>query len=331
MERENGMVKWNKFNESESDRDIQNIENYINSDLVVHSDMFAYHLKNIYNQSFFPYEVLTEASDLPKDTEDGEQVHFAHSIPTTLLFGSFEKPENILLMNILHPEFDEFDEESYADMKRRVEKYVFMLKNIITDVDFVIASFPVHIPEDQMYVDGVESAYNIGLHSVIFTPQGSIGRAMVSRSTEDMKDVLGVKGNKSGVIVKYDVPKSGKTIPHKSVRKKAVQEDNAETLMFSQMLETFYDMPTLSDEFALNTFVDQIQKDDIKVMATRTIFLEDLQDKVFNLPTDGFVIMEERMDKKEWEEIIKVIMAKNNVPDKEVDKLLHILNLMEEE
>ena len=31
-----------------------------------------------------------------------------------------------------------------------------MLKNIITDVDFVIASFPVHIPEDERIVDGVE-------------------------------------------------------------------------------------------------------------------------------------------------------------------------------
>ena len=41
--------------------------------------------------------------------------------------------------------------------------------------------------------------------------------------------------------------------------------------------------------------------------------------------------MGETMSKKEWEEIIKVIMAKNNVPDEDVDRLINILNLMEEE
>ena len=66
-------------------------------------------------------------------------------------------------------------------------------------------------------------------------------------------------------------------------------------------------------------------------MATRSIFLEELQDKIVNLPTDGFVLMGETMSKKEWEEIIKVIMAKNNVPDEDEDRLINILNLMEEE
>lgn len=345
MERESGMVKWNKFNDAEQEAGLKEIENYVNSDIVVNSDLIAYHLKNIYNQSFFPFEIIRRSEGLDNPGFDGkihgfldpyenEFVHddFMVSIPTTLLFGSFTKPENILLMNILNPEFDEHEEdESYEDMKTRVSKYVYMLKNIITDVDFVIASFPVHIPENERIVDGVECAYDVGLHSIIFTPQGSIGRAVVNRSTKDMYDVFGEKGNQSGVVVRYEVPKGGKTIPHKSIRKKALKEDSAETLIFSNMLETFYELPSFSDEFALNTFVDQIQKNDIKVMATRSIFLEELQDKIVNLPTDGFVLMGETMSKKEWEEIIKVIMAKNNVPDEDVDRLINILNLMEEE
>ena len=41
MERESGMVKWNKFNDAENSRDINEIEQYVNSELVVHSEMFA--------------------------------------------------------------------------------------------------------------------------------------------------------------------------------------------------------------------------------------------------------------------------------------------------
>ena len=53
MERESGMVKWNKFNDAEQEAGLKEIENYVNSDIVVNSDLIAYHLKNIYNQSFF--------------------------------------------------------------------------------------------------------------------------------------------------------------------------------------------------------------------------------------------------------------------------------------
>ena len=333
MERESGMVKWNKFNDAENSRDINEIEQYVNSELVVHSEMFAKHIQGIYNQSFFPYEItkIAEGYDNFHDHVDHDCEDYSIAIPTTFLFGSFTKPENIMLMNILTPNMEDYEEEEtlYA-MSTRIKKYVFMLRNIIKDVDFVITSFPIHLDDNDIEEDE-QLAYKAGLYSVIYTPLGSPGRATSYRNADNYASVLGDKGTDAGINIRYEIPSNKTLTTYKSIKREARRRKEAEVLVFANMLEDFYKLPLFPDEFALNTFIDQLEREDIKVVASRSIFQEELQDKVVSLPTNGFLLSDDKMNREEWREILGVIMSKANIESDEAMDLIDLVTRMEEE
>lgn len=341
MERLHGMNNWNWEDENKNDEDmnIEQLEQFVNSELVVNGDVFAGHIEKIYNSSFGMVEFINDESN--SDIINWNNPALDHiemidegfinaSIPTTFLFGQFSEEANFgkLVSTNFIPETDE--DEDLISIVERVGKQLSRLSQLLDKdkVDFCIVSYPVVFDAGKDWGEG----YNpdkLHLLSIIFTKGGSIGRAFSSRRELTEKEQECDHGHKP-VHIQYELPGTDKMIlTYRELLKMWKKQNNDnEAMLYTKMIKTFFNTPTIYDKssmkFELNHLVDNIGETKSLFVGSKDIFHKDIQEDIFSVPSDGFVILEDDV-KDYFIDQIKLMLENGEMNESDFENLTRII------
>ena len=334
---------WEDDFQEDLDNGVDGIEHFANAKLVVHGPVLARHLEKIYNSSFGMFEFLQENPDEVADWNDEElddveiikEGFFNASIPTTFLFGQFGDEANFGKLVVSNfPTGDE--EEDLSSVVKKVGKHLARLSQLIDKdkIDFCIVSYPVVFDADMDWGEGY-AANKLHLLSVIFTPEGSVGRAFSSRRdiTEEERDC---DHDHKPVQIQYELPGKDKmVITYRELMKmwKKLNSDN-EAMYYAKMVQGFFGTPSFYTKEAmqddLNHLVDQMGKTKSLFVGSKNIFHEEIQGDIMSVPSDGFVILEDDV-KDYFVDQMKVMLEDGDIDEANFDSMSRILKSIEEE
>jgi len=325
------------------ERNIDEIEKFANADLVVNGAVLTGYIEKIYNSSFGMFEFLQDNPDEVADWNDEElddveimkEGFFNASIPTTFLFGQFGDETNFGKLVVSNfPTGDE--EEDLSSVVKKVGKHLARLSQLIDKdkIDFCIVSYPVVFDADMDWGEGY-AANKLHLLSVIFTPEGSVGRAFSSRRdiTEEERDC---DHDHKPVQIQYELPGKDKmVITYRELIKmfKKLENDN-EAVYYTKMIQDFFDTPSFYTKDVmkndLNVLVDEMYKNRCLFIGSKDVFHKEIQSEIMSVPSGGFVILEDDV-KDYFVDQIKVTIEDSEIDDYEFDLLTRIMKSIEEE
>ena len=350
MERQNGMSEigdnwsWEEDFQKDLDEGAAEVESFANSKLVVHGPVLAGHIEKIYNSSFGMAEYLRENPDEMADwnNEDLDHVEIIKegflnaSIPTTFLFGQFSDGGNFGKLVVTNFPTGDEEDDLHASIKK-VGKHLARLSQLVdkNKIDFCIVSYPVVFDADQDWGEGYD-AHKLHLLSIIFTPEGSVGRAFSSRR-ELTQDEVDCEHDHKPVQIQYELP-SGKDkmiITYRELLKmwKRLKSDN-EAMYYTKMVQGFFNTPSFYTKSAmkddLNHLIDGMGKNKSLFVGSKNIFHEEIHDEVTSVPSDGFVILEDDV-KEFFLDQIKVMLEDGEIQEADFDNMTRILKGYQEE
>lgn len=283
---------------------VDEIENFVNSELVTNEDIFAGYIKGSFRQSFMINDFL-EYSGI--ETED---MSLSEDIPTIVVFGSYSNPEHFVSM--IFTTFDPLTllEEDISETIEKFQKHIFRMKNIIVDMDFCMISYPILCETDEFCKDSV---YKYGLETIIFNPEGFLGGAVSKRTAS----------NEENIHLQFLLPDKN-FFTYKDIENAHNKE--TESRLYARVLKEFYQLPSFASEDSLNELVNEIKKDRIKVITHSESIKKELKDKVASLPLDNFVLWDiETTSSEEWSELLVELLARSDVEREEVRDLIQLV------
>lgn len=292
--------------------EFEKLENFANSEIVNNEDIFGYYIKKSYGQSFVAYDMINELGsvDLPSDVN-----YATEDIPTVVVFGNYNNPTQFVSMTFFTYDYELEEDEPLEVTGRKFKNNVFKLKNIIQDMDFCMISYP--ILNDSIEPFGSDTDQKYGLETIIFNTFGFLGGAYAKKNSEDKKNL----------DIQFLIPE-GKIFPYSEITKKSYKSNNKEAKMFARILKDFHELPSFASEDTLNSLIEDIKKDRIKIITHTDAIKEELQSKVASLPLEGFILVDsdDRQSKEEWEQVMINMIAQSDTEKEEVADLINLVN-----
>lgn len=289
----------------------ESIEAFVNNELVMNENVIGYYVKNSYNQTFMAHDMLS--------MEDvGFDVNEIEDIPTNVILGNYDDPAKFISMTFFTYDYELEEDEPLEVTAEKFKKHIYRLRNIlIDDFDFCLISYPVLAETDDFTKDSI---FKYGLESIIFNKKGFIGGALSKRT-----EVRTRKERGSDIHIQYLLPEKNLNISYKEAKQFTGNKDEART--YSRIVENFYDLPSMPSEESLNSFIDELNKDRMKVITTSKAFKEEFRNKIANLPLDGFVLLDDETRNKEtMQEIMTAVIANAKIEPEEADQLMEMIN-----
>lgn len=287
--------------------DFDGLENFANSEIVTNDALFGDYIKKCFGQSFVAYELI---HSLGIDMTEEELALAEEDIPTTVVFGSYDCKKKFVSMTFYTYDYELEEDEPLEVTGEKFKKNVFKLKNIIEDMDFCMISFPI-LNEDTVF--GMDSVEKYGLETIIFNDVGFLGGAFSKKEGDD-------------VAIQFLVPE-GKFFPYDEITKRNSKNRNKEARMFARVLKEFHELPSFASEDSLNSLIDEIQRDRVKIITHSKAIKEELRSKAVSLPLEGFVVVDiDDRTKNEWEQFMIEMLAKSDTEKEEIADLINLVN-----
>jgi len=296
--------------------DFNKLENFANSEIVNNENIFGYYIRKSYGQSFVAYDLISELGGSGNLDMNDYEIHLAtEDIPTVVVFGNYEDPTKFVSMTFFTYDYELEEDQALEVTGKKFKDNVFKLKNIIQDMDFCMISYP--ILNDSIEDFGSDTDQKYGLETIIFNDVGFLGGAYAKKNKEDKKNL----------DIQFLIPE-GKIFPYKEITKNSYKSNNKEAKMFARILKDFHELPSFASEDTLNSLIEDIKKDKIKIITHTNAIQEELQSKVVSLPLEGFILIDsdDRKNKKEWEQVMINMMAKTDTEKEEVADLINLVN-----
>lgn len=346
MERQIGMSNnwsWEDDFQEELDSGADEVEHFANAKLVVHGPVLAGHIEKIYNSSFGLAEFIKDNPDEVANwnTEDMDHVEIINegflnaSIPTTFLFGQFSDETNFGKLVISNFMTGDVDEDLRSNVKK-VGTHLARFSQLVdkSKIDFCIVSYPVVFDADKDWGEGYRPD-KVHLLSIIFTPDGSVGRAFSSRR-DLTQDEIDCDHEHKPVQIQYELPGKDKmVITYRELMKmwRKLNSDN-EAMYYTKLVQGFFNTPSFYTKEVmqndLNHLVDEMGKTKSLFVGSRSIFNKEIQEDIISVPSDGFVILEDDV-KDFFIDQMKVMLEDGEIDDANFDNMTRILKGIEEE
>ena len=295
--------------------DFDSMENFVNSELVNNENIFGYFIKKSYGQSFMAYEMI---QSLELDLSDRDLNASQEDIPTTVVLGTYDDPSKFVSMTFFTYDYELEEDEPLEITAKKFQKNMFKLKNIINEMDFCMVSYPI-LNNSIEFAENSDQKY--GLETIIFNNVGFLGGAYSKRNNE-----YNHSESSSPIEIQFLIPE-GKIFPYKEITKRSYKSNNKEAKMFARILKEFHELPSFVSEDSLNSLIDEISKDKIKIITHTNAIKDELKSKVVSLPLDGFVLIDtDDRNKKEWEKVMIDLLAKTDTEKEEVADLINLVN-----
>ena len=300
------------------ENEIDRLESWVNSPLINNSDQLSEAIGTIYNSSFGAFNYVLEKGIMNKELSFTDQEYLDLSVPTTFLFGSFGK-DNYMAQLMVNTYDTSTEDEDVMTTVDKTRPHLLRMRHILKDMDFCIVSYPVIREWDEIH--GRDET--LGLLSIIFTPEGNLGKAFSVKYQDDGE-------HNSYIKVGFETPKNHGTMPYKSFRRNARRDREAKA--YSRLVEEFYHLPTIPRKEPYYELVDQLKRNNCSLLATENAFADELKDEIITLPLANFVLLN-RDTKDYFQEILKgKIQEMDNLDPDTIESLLEINeNLFEEE
>lgn len=287
--------------------DFDELENFVNSDLVANDNLFSHYIKKSYGQSFMAYELI-KSLDFDINPEDLETA--LEDIPSVVVFGNYSDPTKFVSMTFFTYDYELEEDEPLEITGEKFKKNVFKLKNIIEDMDFCMISYPI-LNNSTEY--GMDSVDKYGLETIIFNEVGFLGGAYSKKEEQE-------------IAIQFLIPEN-KMFPYKEITKRSYRNKNKEARMFARVLKEFHELPSFASKESLNSLVDEIKKDKIKIITHSNAIKEELRSEIVSLPLEGFVVVDaDDRNKEEWEQFMINMLAKTDTEKEEVSELIDLVN-----
>lgn len=293
--------------------DINEIENFVNSEVVLNENVLGNYIKKSFANSFVVHDMIEyegmEFEDDGFSTED---------VPTIVIFGCYDNPNQFVSMHLFTYDHELEEEEPLSDTIEKFKKHIYRLKNIVNDMDFCMVSYPI-LADTLQYCN--DSVYDYGLETIIFNERGFLGGAISKRS-------ISLRDDKSSPIeVQFLIPDKDE-FSYEDIKKQKGKKKNLEARAYATVLENFYSLPSFASEDSLNSLIDEIKKDKMKIITHSDAIKKELKDKVASLPLDGFVLIDkaDHLQTDEWKQVMLDLLAKTDVEKEEVSELIDLVN-----
>lgn len=295
--------------------DFEKLENFANSEIVNNENIFGYYIRKSYGQSFVAYDMINELGSTGLPMNEFEIQAATEDIPTIAVFGNYQDPTKFVSMTFFTYDYELEEDQALEVTGKKFKNNVFKLKNIIEDMDFCMISYP--ILNDSVEDFGSDTDQKYGLETIIFNNVGFLGGAYSKKNNEDNKNL----------DIQFLIPE-GKIFPYKEITKNSYKSNNKEAKMFARILKDFHELPSFASEDSLNSLIEDIKKDRIKIITHTNAIQKELQSKVVSLPLDGFILIDsdDRKDKKEWEQVMINMLAQTDTEKEEVADLINLVN-----
>nr|BAR25846.1 hypothetical protein [uncultured Mediterranean phage uvMED] len=292
------------------EQEIEKLESWVNSPLVNNSDQLSELIGTVYNASFGAFNYVLEKGIMSKELSFTDEEYLDLAVPTTFLFGSFGKDGYMaqLMVNTYDTSKEDEDVMTTVDKTR---PHLLRMRHILKDMDFCIVSYPVIREWDEIH--GQDET--LGLLSIIFTPEGNLGKAFSVKYHDEGEESSYIK-------VGFETPKHHGTMPYKSFRRNARKDREAKA--YSRLIEEFYHLPTIPKKEPYYELVDQLKRNNCSLLATENAFADELKDEIITLPLSNFVLLNK--DTQDYfQEILKAkIQEMDNLDPDTIESLLEI-------
>lgn len=304
---------------SNEELEIEKLEEFVNFPLIVHTKQMEKVVYDVFKNTFGFEDFI---NDLNLDF-DGDQV-VNLSYPTTFVFGSFDKKDYFakLVVNTLN--FENNEEEEVISTANKVQKIVFLLKDILNDMDFCIVSYPVVQSWQNAEYDTRANA----LLSVIFTPQGNIGRIFSYRDIDEgFHDDCDHDHKK--LHLQIETP-STKYMSYRKL-KKATKKVDQEAYNYTKIIDDFYNLPNLGNaQESYYKITNYLKSKNCYLISTKNAFVDEIQDELLSLPMEQFILVDDKDTKGYYIDVIKDLLEESTEADiKALGNISSILKILQ--
>jgi hypothetical protein len=296
--------------EDNVENEIEKLESWVNSPLINNSDQLSEVIGTVYNSSFSAFNYVLEKGILSRELSFTDEEYLDLAVPTTFLFGSFGK-DNYMAQLMVNTYDTSSEDEDVMTTVDKTRPHLLRMRHILKDMDFCIVSYPVIREWDEIH----NRDETLGLLSIIFTPEGNLGRAFSVKYPNDEE-------NGSHIKVGFETPKSFGTMSYKSFRRSARKDREAKA--YSRLIEEFYHLPTIPKKEPYYELVDQLKRNNCSLLATENAFVDELKDEIITLPLSNFILLNK--DTQDYfQEILKgKIQEMDNLDEDTIESLLEI-------
>lgn len=302
---------------NEDEFNIEEIENFASSEIVQNERTIIHFIRNSYDNSFLAYDVIdNKLPNMPVDE--------IADVPTTVVLGSFKEPTKFMSLTFHTYDYELEEEEDLSVTVEKFKKHLYRLRNIISDMDFCMVSYPI-VSETHEFTEN--NYYKFGLETVIFNNNGFIGAALSKRTQNRF-----TKSKDNELEVQFILPENKKYVTYKEMQRVSRGDHKAEALAYSRVIENYYDLPGFASEDALNSMIDEMSRDQIKIIASTETFREELRDKIMSLPLEGFILIDDnKKNKKEILETINMMISTIDLDDPESESVVEVFKAFYDE